>query len=147
TTYLSSGAVPGAAPDMSNARSLVGMLGPPSPPGFASGDAINSISFGRDGTLPMPSCGINPCVPVSGTLCFSVSRTSQGVADTDVNVNATFVVSEAAADLYIAAVGPFGRYADMNSPAAPVNDNLLAVDNTLLGLRPRITDNQEDNVT
>lgn len=143
TAYLSSGAAPGGAPDISNARSLVGVLGATNPPSFVAGDAIESLSFGRDGTVSP----INPCcTPGPGTLYFSVTRGSLGVACTDVNRSATRPVPEAAADVYASFAPAFGRYpGPVALPLLPF-DNYLAADFTELGLRPMLADAAEDEL-
>ncbi len=136
TIYQSATTASGGAPNLRNVRKLVGATGGTIPPNFATDDAINSISFGVDGTIrpyqPATVCSQHP-----GVLFFSVSRQSTGVSCSDVHRNATglsIAIGEAAADIYASRVGSFGHYSTTDAVSPPTGNNVLVTDNTDLGL-------------
>ena len=129
----------GTTNPFSNQRvsALTGVEGTPPPPGFADGDAINSMSFGRDGTALTP-----------GVLSFSVDRNSQGSVGSDVNIDGTATVPRQAASIYVAGVDPFCSHVSDPFPyLAPPDNNFQAIDPAILGLRPSLFDTDQDNVT
>ncbi len=105
---------------------------------FQAGDAMNSLSFGQDGTVvPNPDC--NECVNYDGALYFSVTRNSTGATCSDVYRNAWFPglsAGEAAGDIYASRVPHFGKYKGVPGIFPPWNDNVMAADNVNLGLSP-----------
>lgn len=143
TAYLSSGGNPGSSPDITNARidRLAGDLTPPAPPAFAPGDAINSFSYGRDGSRDTEG------EQTFGTLLFSVDRGSLGESCTSVRLGSESAVPEQAADIYMTGGGAFGGYAGPFVPKADAFANSLLADQTVLGLRPPLQETGQDNLT
>ncbi len=143
TAYVSSGSNPGSSPDITNVRidRLVGDLTPPDPPAFAPGDAINSFSYGRDGSRDAEG------EQTFGTLLFSVDRGSLGESCTSVRLGSDPTVPEQAADIYMTGGGAFGGYAGPFLPKADAFANSLLADQTVLGLRPPLQGTGQDNLT
>lgn len=144
TVYLSSGQTPGAPPDITNVRidRLVGNIGASTPPAFAPGDAINSSSFGRDGTRDAAD------IATPGALLFSVDRRSSGDACSAVGLAAQSANPEQAADIYVAETTTFGAYSGPFLPTCPeLSSNCLLADQTVLGLRPQLGGVGQDNLT
>lgn len=135
TVYLSSGANPGQIPDKSNVRSpqVVGNI----PGGFVAGDAINSFSFGRDGTIDPTQVCPDPS-PTDGTIFFSVSRDSLGQMCNE---------TPNPGDIYAAGGIAFGKYTDAGAIFVPRGSNVLVADATALGLRPALPDPTKDDLT
>ncbi len=137
-TVYRSGDQPAEGPDNGNVRynDLIGQIGGVG--GFDSNDVINSLSFGRDGTLD--PLGADP------VLLFSVDRTSIGKPCTDVNTESSQI--QVAADIFIAQMSAFGSH---TSAASPVclggRGSCLVLDQTSLGLRPAIGGFGHDNMT
>ncbi len=125
-----------------NARTP-GLIGNIGPGGFVQGDAINSMSSGRDGTY----LSSDDDSPSSGVLYFSVDRNSQGTPNSDVNLDATAFTAKQAAGVYVSNVKSFGRYDETPVYAVPKGGNFLGIDPTLLGLRPSLFHNAQDNLT
>jgi hypothetical protein len=119
---------------------LVGNIGPG---GFAIGDAISSMSSGRDGTYHRPDADSAS----RGVLYFSVDQNSQGTLNSDVNLDATAFVAKQAGGAYVSNVGTFGQYSDTRVYPVPKGGNFLGIDPTLLGLRPSLLHNAQDNLT
>ncbi len=144
TVYMSSGVTPGGTPDVTNARvpDLIGTVSTGGePPAFAPGDAINSISLGRDGTFDSYLQRWN-----AGALYFSVDRPTVGRNCTDVRSESE--QGQAAGDLYLATTPPFGSYDAPLCPACGTgNTNCLVADQTALGLSPGGGSPAEDEVT
>ena len=145
TVYRSSGATLGAAPDLTNARTPgpVGSVGGLVPPEFTSGDAINSLSFGRDGSRgPDGSHTL-------GALLFSVDRETAGSACSAVGLFGTQQTNpEQAADIYVGNAFSFGAYSGPFLPTCPQSEgNCLLADQTILGLRPLVAQTGQDNLT
>jgi hypothetical protein len=138
TVYVSSGDARPSPPDLSNERSgsFTGIV----PGAFQAGDAITSMSFGRDGTNPAgwPSCPQRACEHAN--FYFSVSRTSS-------IPSSVCSGSDFAADIFVACTIPFGAYTDVAQVPAPLTGNRLAVDSTFLGLRPILGSSGDDNLT
>ncbi len=126
---------------MSNARHAP-LVGPISPAtgGFATGDAINSISYGRDGTL-------NSCQPGPGTPT-SVARLKGFGPCTDVNLNATLQWCRKRPRIaYASAADPFAKYSDVPGVRRPKGATFSLRTIPPLGLRPMLLDTNQDNVT
>lgn len=154
TVYRSSGLDPDTPPDTSNVRydaaaaNLRGVVGPTLPL-FHANDAINSLSFGMDGTVNL---AVQGQIPV---LLFSVDRTSTGVTCTDVRSEAERIPAEVAADVFIAPAinvsgqaQSFGAYGGaFVPPCSGGRGSCLVSDQTSLGLRPLFTGLGHDNVT
>lgn len=140
-TVYGSGAVPATWPDTTNQRfnDLIGQIGGGG--GFLNGDAINSLSYGRDGTGDPGFTLVRP------TVFFSVSTTSQGASCTDVASQASAL--ETAADVYLARVSKrFGSYdAPSSPPCGTGGRNCLVNDQTSLGLTTRAGAPGRVNVT
>ncbi len=139
--YRSSGAGNGP-PDNSNGLAISGV-------NFAAGDAINSLSYGQDGTA-RPYLPENQCVLMPGALYFSVSRTSLGEHCSQVHLNATHAninLSEASADIYATRVGSFGHYRATGGTVPPSGENILVVDNASLGLSPTTANMNQDDIS
>ena len=141
TAYQSSGLVPGAAPDTTNARvpELVGSIEDPDvnpPRDFIPGDAINSFSFGQDGT-------VEPIFLVSknGNLFFSVARGSGGSGG-GTAVGVANNLQDEAGSIFASSVDPFGAYAGRvtiplpGTTTCPAGEtNFLVQGSLALGLR------------
>ncbi len=143
TVYVSSGATRGSPPDVTNVR-VPPLVGAPVPGSFAVGDAINSFSFGTDGTMDPVLM-----IPSPGVLFFSVPRAAVGGYCSAVYMTAVFggPAGGIAADIYGSMVGAFGSYAEALTPPLASPGNTLIVDSTLLGLRPLLADTGDDNMT
>ncbi len=163
TVYVSSAAMPNEPPDLTNRRDppLVGAVGGPGE--FAPGDNIVGFTFGRDGTVDpdtvtidittdictFDACGVDDDEP---TLYFSVTRESKGVPCSDLWYSATHPLeyNEQAADILAVGTRTFGKHvARFPGLRSPDNHNIMAVDNTALGLRLTVTAaaGGQDNVT
>lgn len=150
TVYQTSGADPGAGADWTNRREteLVGNTGGQSGE-FSAGDALNSFSFGMDGTRDLETND-----PTAGTMYFSVDGDAQGQSCTDVYFCANSGSGRQAGPVFVDRVwvSSFGSYADI--PVPPLEDidgastsNDLAVDGTALGLSPWLYDSVQGDVT
>jgi hypothetical protein len=145
SVYRSSGTGPGG-PDTSNARSLQGVVGGPLLPAFTIGDEIASFSFGRDGTL------LEGLGPTDGNVFFSIDRSSRGPDCSDIRFLASRSPPRQATAIFVApATASFGRYVDCPTavvpPASTGTRHFMVTDGTALGLRPMITDMDQDDVT
>lgn len=139
TVYESSGSAVGGPPmrpDETNAR-VAALVGG----GFAAGDAISSISYGRDGTVNASTGRSTP-----GVLFFSVDRAAEGEQCTDVHFN--HLRDRQAGALYAAGLDlTFGLHPNPEVPfASSLMEHFMVVDATALGLRPVIGDTGQDNV-
>ena len=143
TVYMSSGAAPGLPPDITNER-IDGLTGPvqePAPPAFAAGDAITSLSYGRDGSRgPVGD-------PTPAALLFSVGRSTLGETCTAVRLGSESLEPEQAADVYLGRGNPFGSYSGQNQPVVQPFTNSLLADQTVVGLRPLVDGTGQDNLT
>jgi hypothetical protein len=64
-----------------------------------------------------------------------------------VNLDSTAGVPKQAAGIYVTGVGEFGAYNSTLLGSVPMSNNFLAVDPTMIGLRPSLFDLFQDNVT
>ncbi len=99
---------------------------------FRLGDAINSMSFGRDGTgdVASPILYFSVDVDSTGRECTDVSR--QVLAHQDDR-------QRVAADVYMAAGKAFGSYdSPLVPPCTTEHGNCLVADQTALGLGPLV---------
>ncbi|MCK4660547.1 MAG: hypothetical protein KAV82_13585 [Phycisphaerae bacterium] len=141
TTYTASGQDFGHSPDLTNAR-IPGLVGST---GFAVGDAINSVSFGRDGTRDTGGW------TTAGTILFSVGRASLGEPCTSIRLASETSQPDQAADIYVGAnpsspLG-FGGYGGSYLPEGRPYTNSLMADQTVVGLRPEALGIGQDNLT
>ncbi len=122
--------------DLSNTRLFAAVPG-----GFAPGDAINGISFGRDSTrLPDGSS-------LGGVLYFSVCRGAQGEPGTAVRQAHDAGVPCEGQELFKTGVGTFGSYPGRTPvEGVPAKTNLLALDGTNLGLGVHPLTAQQDEL-
>ena len=156
TVYRSAGLNPNLPPDKSNARAedpgfnLRGEVGLPGQ--FVAGDAINALSFGKDGTVNSTVPGQRP------VLMFSVDRSSAGNVSSDVHKEAVSTPVQVAADMFIAPAIPvsgsqsFGAYPVNSSgpfvpPCSAGRGSCQVSDQTSLGLRPLFGGLGHDDVT
>ena len=138
TVYQAPGDPSTAGPNLTNMRdnTLTGNA----PAEFTSGNAIRSLSFGRDGS------GVTSTDRTSPAIVFSVAPSARGTACSDVSSEAPDPLASpadgdrVAADLFVAQAGPFGTY---NGPVLPWCDsnhgNCLIADQTVLGLGPLVS--------
>ncbi len=141
TVYRALGDAPGAWVDAWNNTNdwVPELMGYMDTGGFVTGDAINSMSYGRDGTGGAGS-------PV---LYFSVDRSSIGADCTDVDREAPVDGEDrhrGSADIYMAPGMPFGTYdaAFVSPPCQGERSNCLALDQTGSGLGPLLSEELGD---
>lgn len=155
TVYRSSGVDPNLPPDTSNARhdtpaaNLRGVVGAS---GFNANDAINALSYGKDGTVNL---AVPNQMPV---LIFSVDRTSSGVSCSDVRREFDGPPAEVGADVFVAPADPdpnssspvpgFGAYSGtFVPPCSSGRGSCLVTDQSTLGLQPLFGGIGHDNIT
>ncbi len=139
TVYTALGAAPGGFVGSflnTNARvdALIGSTGGVTP--FVTGDAINSLSFGRDGTN---NAGAPSSEPV---LYYSVDNASEGTACGGLDLSAPGPVAprnRSGADVYMSAFRAFGD-GNGEGPISPqcteAHGGCLVADQTTVGLGP-----------
>ncbi|MCH7840156.1 MAG: thrombospondin type 3 repeat-containing protein, partial [Planctomycetes bacterium] len=121
---------------------------------FKSGDVINSLSFGRDGSLSVDS-GASPILLFSvGTCSASACSTGQSCSDLyleapELPIDLTQAADRrgTAADIYMAAGVEFGSDANLVLPPCDTEHrrNCLVADQTALGLGPYLDPTVEGN--
>lgn len=147
TVYQTAGYPLGDGPNQTNVSqsALIGAGG------FASDDAINSFSFGRDGSVDPVTLDA-----LQAAVYFSVDRSAIGEFCTDVWYCSQSGAGRQAGAVFVerAFAGPFGLYADLPVPGETSTtggmsgSNEMAVDGTAFGLMlPSFNDSTQGDVT